>query len=91
PAITEPPSKRQRVERVSSQPASVLAATTLPANDPDSAGGGSSNPADGAFGAPVTDSTITTPVAMDSAGSRREIGISRFADSAASPSPSIMR
>ncbi|GJY58473.1 hypothetical protein Tco_0458365 [Tanacetum coccineum] len=38
PAITEPPSKRQRVERVSSQPASVPAATTLPADDPDSAG-----------------------------------------------------
>ncbi|GKA00956.1 hypothetical protein Tco_0673621 [Tanacetum coccineum] len=35
----------QRVERVSSQPASVPAATTLPADDPDSAGGGSSNPA----------------------------------------------
>ncbi|GJY67813.1 hypothetical protein Tco_0470795 [Tanacetum coccineum] len=34
PAITEPPSKRQRVERVSSQPASVPAATTLPADDP---------------------------------------------------------
>ncbi|GKB48847.1 hypothetical protein Tco_0899600, partial [Tanacetum coccineum] len=45
PAITEPPSKRQRVERVSSQPASVPAATTLPADDPNSAGGGSSNPA----------------------------------------------
>ncbi|GKD25474.1 hypothetical protein Tco_1231688, partial [Tanacetum coccineum] len=44
-AITEPPSKRQRVEHVSSQSASVPAATTLPANDPDSAGGGSSNPA----------------------------------------------
>ncbi|GJS32413.1 hypothetical protein Tco_0530795 [Tanacetum coccineum] len=65
----------QRVERVSSQPASVPAATTLPADDPDSAGGGSSNPAGsatpmagsaasnttgGAFGATVTDSTVTT-------------------------------
>ncbi|GJZ32665.1 hypothetical protein Tco_0578101, partial [Tanacetum coccineum] len=88
PAITEPPSKRQRVEHVSSQPASVPAATTHTADDPDSAGGGSSNPADGAFGAPVTDSTVTTPAAMDSAGSRREIGVSPFADSAASPSPS---
>ncbi|GJS02563.1 ribonuclease H-like domain, reverse transcriptase, RNA-dependent DNA polymerase [Tanacetum coccineum] len=36
-------SKRQKGERVSSQPASVPAATTLPADDPDSAGGGSSN------------------------------------------------
>ncbi|GJS10775.1 hypothetical protein Tco_0367571 [Tanacetum coccineum] len=72
PAITEPPSKRQRVERVSSQPASVPAATTLPADDPDSAGGGSSNPA----------------AALDSAGSRREIGVSPFADSADSSSPS---
>ncbi|GKA43448.1 hypothetical protein Tco_0736172 [Tanacetum coccineum] len=101
PAITEPPSKRQRVERVSSQPASVPAATTLPADDPDSAGGGSSNPAGsatpmagsaasntagGAFGATVTDSTVTTTAAMDSAGSRRKIGVSPFADSAAGPS-----
>ncbi|GKC71778.1 hypothetical protein Tco_1117661, partial [Tanacetum coccineum] len=36
PAITEPPSKRQRVERASSQPASVPAATTHTADDPDS-------------------------------------------------------
>ncbi|GJT97026.1 hypothetical protein Tco_1092544 [Tanacetum coccineum] len=110
PAITEPPSKRQRVERVSSQPASVPAATTLPADDPDSAGGGSSNPAGsatpmagsaasntagGAFGAPVTDSTVTTTAAMDSAGTRRKLGdsagtaaamVSPFADSAAGPS-----
>ncbi|GJW58465.1 putative ribonuclease H-like domain-containing protein [Tanacetum coccineum] len=55
PAITEPPSKRQRV---SSQPASVPAATTLPADDPDSAGGGSSNPAGSA-----------TPVALRSSAS----------------------
>ncbi|GJY84613.1 hypothetical protein Tco_0498639 [Tanacetum coccineum] len=111
PAITEPPSKRQRVERVSSQPASVPAAPTLPADDPDSAGGGSSNPAGsatpmagsaasntagGAFGATVTDSTVTTTAAMDSAGTRRKIGdsagttaamVSPFADSAAGPSP----
>ncbi|GJT10063.1 hypothetical protein Tco_0857105 [Tanacetum coccineum] len=102
PAITEPPSKRQRVERVSSQPASVPAATTLPADDPDSAGGGSSNPAGlatpmagsaasnnagGAFGAIVTDSAVTTTAAMDSAGSHRKIGVSPFADSVAGPSP----
>ncbi|GJV81857.1 putative ribonuclease H-like domain-containing protein [Tanacetum coccineum] len=88
PAITEPPSKRQRVERASSQPASVPAATTHTADDPDSAGGGSSNPAGSAFGAPVTDSTVTTPAAMDSAGSHRKIGVSLFVDSAASSSPS---
>ncbi|GKE58985.1 hypothetical protein Tco_1498170, partial [Tanacetum coccineum] len=89
-------------ERVSSQPASVPAATTLPADDPDSAGGGSynlagsvtpmtgsaaSNTAGGAFGAKVTDSTVTTTAAMDSAGSRRTIGVSPFADSVADPSP----
>ncbi|GJT84081.1 hypothetical protein Tco_1058423 [Tanacetum coccineum] len=87
PAITEPPSKRQRVERASTQPASVPAATTHTADDPDSAGSGSSNPAGSAFGAPVTDSTVTTPTAMDSAGSHREIRVSPFADSAASSSP----
>ncbi|GJR98174.1 hypothetical protein Tco_0270348 [Tanacetum coccineum] len=102
PAITEPPSKRQRVERASSQPASVPAATTHTADDPDSAGGGSSNPAGsatpmagsaasntagGTFDATGIDSTVTT-TAMDSAGSRREIGVSPFADSAASSSPS---
>ncbi|GKD14755.1 hypothetical protein Tco_1199162 [Tanacetum coccineum] len=103
PAITEPPSKRQRVERVSSQPASVPAATPHTADDPDSAGGGSSNPAGsatpmagfaasntagGTFDATGIDSTVTTTAAMDSAGSRREIGVSPFADSAASSSPS---
>ncbi|GKG04879.1 hypothetical protein Tco_0315266, partial [Tanacetum coccineum] len=99
----EPPSKRQRVERGTSQPSSVPAATTQPANDPDSAGGGSSHPAGsatplsgsaapnttgGAFGAIITDSTVTTTAAMDSAGSYRNIGVSPFADSAASSSPS---
>ncbi|GKD33484.1 hypothetical protein Tco_1248993 [Tanacetum coccineum] len=55
---------------------------------PDSAGGGGSNPAGSAFGTPVTDSTVPTPAAMDSAGSHHEIGISPFADSADSSSPS---
>ncbi|GJR77856.1 hypothetical protein Tco_0090221 [Tanacetum coccineum] len=97
PAISEPPSKRQRVERGTSQPSSVPAATTPPADDPDSAGGGSSHPAGsatplsgsaapnttgGAFGAIITDSTVTTTAAMDSAGSYRNIGVSPFADSA---------
>ncbi|GJU00827.1 hypothetical protein Tco_1111165 [Tanacetum coccineum] len=103
PAITEPPSKRQRVERASSQPASIPAATTHTTDDPDSAGGGSSNPAGsatpmagsaasitagGTFNATGIDSTVTTTAAMDSAGSRRAIGVSPFADSAASSSPS---
>ncbi|GKB33756.1 STRUBBELIG-receptor family 7-like protein isoform X1 [Tanacetum coccineum] len=87
PVITEPPSKRQRVERASSQPASVPAATTHTADDPDSAGGGTSNPAGSTFGAPVSDSTVPTPAAMDSAGSHHESGVSPFADSADSSSP----
>ncbi|GJT34923.1 hypothetical protein Tco_0925342 [Tanacetum coccineum] len=78
--------KNQWVERASSQPASVPAATTHTADDPDSAGGGSSNPAGSAFGAPVTDPTVSTSAAMDSAGSHREIGVSPFADSATSSS-----
>ncbi|GJU40027.1 hypothetical protein Tco_1192984 [Tanacetum coccineum] len=103
PAITEPPSKRQRVERGSSQSASVPAATAHTADDPDSAGGGSSNPAGsvtpmagsaasntagGTFDATGIDSTVPTTAAMDSAGSRREVGVSPFADSADSSSPS---
>ncbi|GJQ91533.1 hypothetical protein Tco_0002672 [Tanacetum coccineum] len=79
---------KERVERASSQPASVPAVTTHTADDLDSAGGGGSHPAGSAFGAPVTDSTVTTPAAIDSAGSRREIGVSPFADSVASSSPS---
>ncbi|GJS79617.1 hypothetical protein Tco_0729498 [Tanacetum coccineum] len=66
---------------------SVPAATTHTADDPDSAGGGSSNPAGGAFGAPVTDSTVTTPAAMDSAGQRRRLSSSPFAN-LLHPSPS---
>ncbi|GJW13530.1 hypothetical protein Tco_0017663 [Tanacetum coccineum] len=87
PVITEPPSKRQRVERATSQPASVPAATSHTADDPDSAGGGTSNPAGSAFGAPVFDVTVPTPSAMDSAGSHHESGVSPFADSADSSSP----
>ncbi|GKG48502.1 hypothetical protein Tco_0510387, partial [Tanacetum coccineum] len=45
PAISEPPSKRQRVDHGTSQSSSVPAATTQPADDPDSADGGSSPPA----------------------------------------------
>ncbi|GJY74303.1 hypothetical protein Tco_0478734 [Tanacetum coccineum] len=103
PAITEPPSKRQRVERASSQPSTVPAATTQPADDHDSAGGSSFHPAGsatpmsgsavpaptsagGVFGVP--DSTVSTSAAMDSAGSHRESGVSPFADSADSSSPS---
>ncbi|GJV91205.1 hypothetical protein Tco_1539018 [Tanacetum coccineum] len=61
--------------------------TTQPADDPDFAGGGTSHPADSTFGAPVSDSTVPTPAAMDSAGSHHESGVSPFADSADSSSP----
>ncbi|GKD31142.1 hypothetical protein Tco_1241920, partial [Tanacetum coccineum] len=101
PAITEPPSKRQRVERASSQPSTVPAATTQPADDHDSAGGSSFHPAGsapplsgsvaptsagGVFGVP--DSTISISAAMDSAGSHHASGVSPFADSDDSSSPS---
>ncbi|GJZ75700.1 hypothetical protein Tco_0640165, partial [Tanacetum coccineum] len=82
PAISEPPSKRQRVDSGTSPPSGVPAATTQPADDPDSAGGGTSHPAGSTFGAPVSDSTVPTSAAMDSAGSHHELGISPFADSA---------
>ncbi|GJR62876.1 putative ribonuclease H-like domain-containing protein [Tanacetum coccineum] len=102
PAITEPPSKRQRVERASSQPSDVPAATTQPADDPDSAGGSSFHPAGSTpmSGSAVPDtagdpldttgtaSTVPTSAAMDSAASRHELGISPFADSDNSSSPS---
>ncbi|GJY36135.1 ribonuclease H-like domain-containing protein [Tanacetum coccineum] len=39
PVITEPPSKRQRVDSDTSQPSGVPAASTQHADDPDSAGG----------------------------------------------------
>ncbi|GJZ10829.1 hypothetical protein Tco_0545588, partial [Tanacetum coccineum] len=88
----------QRVERGSSQSASVSAATTLHVDDSDSAGGGSSKPAgsatpmtgsaafntaSGTFGATITDFTVITTAALDPAGSHRTIGVSPFAESAA--------
>ncbi|GKD32005.1 hypothetical protein Tco_1242783, partial [Tanacetum coccineum] len=91
----------QRVERASSQPSNAPAATIQPADDHDSAGGSSFDPAGsapplsgsaaptsagGVFGVP--DSTVPTSAAMDSAGSHRESGVSPFADSADSSSPS---
>ncbi|GJX58009.1 reverse transcriptase domain-containing protein, partial [Tanacetum coccineum] len=103
PVISEPPSKRQRVDRDTSQPSGVPAASTQHADDPDSAGGGSFNPAGsatpmtgfavpdtagGTLGTNVTASTVPTPAAMDSAGLHHELGISPFADSADSSSPS---
>ncbi|GJX22425.1 hypothetical protein Tco_0226870 [Tanacetum coccineum] len=103
PVISEPPSKRQRVDRDTSQPSGVPAASTHHADDPDSAGGGSFNPAGsatpmtgsavpdtagGTLGTNVTASTVPTSAAMDSAGSHHELGISPFADSADSSSPS---
>ncbi|GJT96289.1 hypothetical protein Tco_1091807 [Tanacetum coccineum] len=102
PAITEPPSKRQRVERTSSQPSDVPAATTQPADDPDSAGGSSFHPAGSTpmsgsavpdtAGGPLdttgTASSVPTSAAMDSAASHHELEISPFADSDDSSSPS---
>ncbi|GJX29015.1 hypothetical protein Tco_0237094, partial [Tanacetum coccineum] len=84
PVISEPPSKRQRVDRDTSQPSGVPAASTQHADDPDSAGGGSFQPAGsatpmagfavpdtagGTLGTNVTASTVPTSAAMDSAGS----------------------
>ncbi|GJX08449.1 hypothetical protein Tco_0196381 [Tanacetum coccineum] len=92
PAISEPPSKRQRVDHGTSPPSDVPAATTPPADDPDSAGGGSSSAAPFAdSAAPFADSaaptTVTPSAAKDSAGSHRESGVSPFADLADSSSP----
>ncbi|GJS65929.1 hypothetical protein Tco_0680493 [Tanacetum coccineum] len=103
PVISEPPSKRQRVDRDTSQPSGVPAASTQHADDPDSAGGGSFNPAGtatpmtgsavpdtagGTLGTTGTASTVPTSAAMDSPASHRELGISPFADSDESSSPS---
>ncbi|GKF88978.1 hypothetical protein Tco_0262941, partial [Tanacetum coccineum] len=78
-------------------------ATTQPADDHDSAGGSSFHPAGSATpmsgsavpdtaGGPLdttgTASTVPTSAAMDSAASHHEFGISPFADSADSSSPS---
>ncbi|GKG11490.1 hypothetical protein Tco_0342890, partial [Tanacetum coccineum] len=51
-------------------------------------GSAASNPAGGTFAATGIDSTVPTTAALDSAASRREIGVSPFADSADSSSPS---
>ncbi|GJV94448.1 putative ribonuclease H-like domain-containing protein [Tanacetum coccineum] len=51
------------------------------------AGSAASNPAGGTFDATGIDSTVPTTAALDSAGSRLEIGVSPFADSADSSSP----
>ncbi|GJV78587.1 putative ribonuclease H-like domain-containing protein, partial [Tanacetum coccineum] len=103
PVISEPPSKRQRVDRDTSPPSDVPAASTHHADDPDSAGGGSFNPAGtatpmtgsavpdtagGTLGTTGTASTVPTSAAMDSAASHHELGISPFADSDDSSSPS---
>ncbi|GKD28748.1 hypothetical protein Tco_1239526, partial [Tanacetum coccineum] len=80
----------------------VPAATTHPADDPDSAGGRSFHPAGSTpmsgsavpdtAGGPLdstgTASNIPTSAAMDSAASHHELGISPFADSDDSSSPS---
>ncbi|GKE94004.1 hypothetical protein Tco_1578859, partial [Tanacetum coccineum] len=46
-------------------------------------GSATSNTAGGAFGATVTDSTVTTTAAMDSVGSHHQFGVSPFVDSVA--------
>ncbi|GKB14566.1 hypothetical protein Tco_0848489 [Tanacetum coccineum] len=79
----------------------IFAGITPPADDHDSAGGSSFHPAGSAppfsgSAAPtsaggvfdVPDSTVPTSAAMDSAGSHRESGVSPFADSDDSSSPS---
>ncbi|GJW89505.1 hypothetical protein Tco_0164845 [Tanacetum coccineum] len=50
-------------------------------------GSAASHTAGGTFDATGIDSTVPTTAAMDSAGSRREVGVSPFADSADSSSP----
>ncbi|GJY48262.1 hypothetical protein Tco_0438218, partial [Tanacetum coccineum] len=95
--------KDRLVEHASSQPDSVPAAITHTADDPDSAGGGSSNPAasappmagsaasnpaGGTFDATGIDSTVPTTAALDSVALRHEIEVSPFADSTDSSSPS---
>ncbi|GJS98217.1 hypothetical protein Tco_0819387 [Tanacetum coccineum] len=94
--------KDRLVDRDTSQPSGVPAASTHHADDPDSAGGGSFNPAGsatpmtgsavpdtagGTIGTTVTASTVPTSATMDSAGSHHELGILPFADSADSSSP----
>nr|GFB27917.1 hypothetical protein [Tanacetum cinerariifolium] len=73
PAITEPSAKRQRVEEPSSQPATVFA-TSISATVVSAA-------------PRFTDSTVITTAAMDSAVTRRKVGVSLFADSVADALP----
>ncbi|GJW67189.1 hypothetical protein Tco_0121613 [Tanacetum coccineum] len=72
PAISEPPSKRQRFHPAGSAP--PLSGSAAPTS------------AGGVFGVP--DSTVSISAAMDSAGSHRASGVSPFADSDDSSSPS---
>ncbi|GJY73762.1 hypothetical protein Tco_0478193 [Tanacetum coccineum] len=81
----------------------IITPSDVHADDPDSAGGGSFNPAGtatpmtgsavpdtagGTLGTTGTASTVPTSAAMDSAASHHELGISPFADSDDSSSPS---
>ncbi|GJX84235.1 hypothetical protein Tco_0335009 [Tanacetum coccineum] len=79
PVISEPPSKRQRNEPGSFNPAGTATPMTGSAV-PDTAGG--------TLGTTGTASTVPTSAAMDSPASHRELGISPFADSDESSSPS---
>ncbi|GKB13815.1 hypothetical protein Tco_0847738 [Tanacetum coccineum] len=84
PAITEPPSKRQRVERV------LLHSPLIfhPAGSTPMSGSAVPDTAGGTLGTTGTASTVPTSAAMDSPASHRELGISPFADSDESSSPS---
>nr|GFA35190.1 hypothetical protein [Tanacetum cinerariifolium] len=95
-AITEPSAKRQRVEEPSSQPATVSATSvsaTVVSAAPDTSSLGASTFSVESQAKPVsaaprfTDSTVITTAAMDSAVTRRKVGVSLFADSAADASP----
>ncbi|GJR18599.1 hypothetical protein Tco_0967126 [Tanacetum coccineum] len=96
--------RRVKNDRDTSPPSDVPAASTHHADDPDSAGGGSFNPAGTAT--PMTGSAVPSILAvvhlvlgirfygsqlrtMDSPASHRELGISPFADSDESSSPSV--
>ncbi|GKF80797.1 hypothetical protein Tco_0239399, partial [Tanacetum coccineum] len=73
----------QRVERASSQPSDVPAATTQPADDPDSAGGSSFHPAGST---PMSGSAVpdTAGGPLDTTGTASKIPTSAAMDSAAS-------
>ncbi|GKB21414.1 hypothetical protein Tco_0855337 [Tanacetum coccineum] len=103
PALASPSWNRKKRALAELTNRALKLTTHLTSDDHDSAGGGSSNPAasatpmtgstasnpaGGTFAATGIDSTVPTTAALDSAASRREIGVSPFVDSADSSSPS---